>query len=91
MKEDGNNKLLTLHLDKKLRLDSPGRLGFVVGTGRTQRVDLINEDNAGLVLAGKFEEVPDQLLGFTQPLRNKIGRGDGEERGVVRFRRNGLG
>jgi hypothetical protein len=49
-----------LHLHQKLGLYAPSRLRFVVGSGRAKRVNLIDEDDGGLVLAGHLEELPNQ-------------------------------
>lgn len=63
----------TVHLDEELGLDAAGRLGLVVGTGGAERVDLIDEHDAGTLGSGHVEESLDELLGLTKPLGKKGG------------------
>lgn len=50
-------KCRTICLNEKLCLDPARRLGLIVSPRRAQRVDLVNEDDAGFVLAGQLEQV----------------------------------
>ena len=81
----------TVHLDEELGLDAAGRLTLVVGTGRAERIDLIDEDDAGTLGTGHVEEGLHKLLGLTEPLGEKGGGGDGEEGRVVGLGGNSLG
>lgn len=65
----------SLHLHKELCFNPSCRFTFVVGTGRAQRVHLVNEYNARLVFSGHFEKVLHQFLGFTQPFGYQVRTG----------------
>lgn len=80
-----------LHLHQKLGLDASHAVVLVVRSRRAHRIDLVNEDNGGLVLAGQFEEILDQLLGLAQPLGHQIRTGHREECGAIGLGGDGLG
>lgn len=72
-----------LHLHEELGFDATRRLTLVVRSRRAQRVHLVDENDARLVLTRQLEEILHQLLGFAQPLGHQIGAGHREEGGVV--------
>jgi len=45
-----------LHLHQELCLDAAGRLALVLAPGAAEGVDLIDEDDGGLVLPGQVEQ-----------------------------------
>ncbi len=80
-----------LHLHEKLGLDAACTLGLVVVTRRTQRVDLVDEDDAGSVGARQLEQILDELLALAEPLGEQIGRAHRKESGVVGLGGHGFG
>jgi len=80
-----------LHLHQELGLDAPDAVVLVVRSRRAHRIDLVDEDDRRLVLAGQLKEILDQLLGLAQPLGHQIGTGYREECGPIGFRGDGLG
>lgn len=56
-----------------------------------ERIDLVDEDNGGFMLASKLEKVADELFGFSQPLGNKVRRRNGEESRIIGLGRHGFG
>src|SRR5680860_1501766 len=72
-----------VHLDEQL---VQGLLAFVVtaahagATMSAHRVDLVHEDDEGLVLLGLLEEVPNPAGANTHKHLHEVGAGDAEER-----------
>ncbi len=52
----------TLHLDEEFCFDSPRGLGLIFTARRTERVDLVDEDDAGFMLARHLEQVLHQSV-----------------------------
>lgn len=46
----------TVHLHQQLRLDTPRRLGLALATGPAQGVDLVDEEDRGLVFSRHAEQ-----------------------------------
>mmetsp|Transcript_80622 Transcript_80622/g.215997 ORF Transcript_80622/g.215997 Transcript_80622/m.215997 type:complete len:277 (-) Transcript_80622:738-1568(-) len=67
----------TVHLHEQLRLDASRALALRVAAHRGDGVDLVDEDDGGLVLARHGEELAHQLLALAQPLAGEVGGADG--------------
>ncbi len=72
-----------VHLRKELVLESPRGLVLARGPARGgEGVDLVDEDDAGSVVARHGEERGHQLLALAEPLRHQDRRRDVEEGGA---------
>mmetsp|Transcript_27604 Transcript_27604/g.63508 ORF Transcript_27604/g.63508 Transcript_27604/m.63508 type:complete len:438 (-) Transcript_27604:465-1778(-) len=79
-----------LHAHQKLVLHPARCVGLAIRAAAAKCVDLVDEDDRGLLLGRHLEEVTPQPLRLAQPLGDEVGGGDREE-GAVHLRRNRLG
>mmetsp|Transcript_34984 Transcript_34984/g.82491 ORF Transcript_34984/g.82491 Transcript_34984/m.82491 type:complete len:353 (-) Transcript_34984:182-1240(-) len=79
-----------LHAHQKLVLHPARCVGLAIRAAAAKCVDLVDEDDRGLLLGRHLEEVTHQPLRLAQPLGDEVGGGDREE-GAVHLRRNRLG
>ncbi len=57
----------------------------------TKNILLTDENDARLVFSGELEQISDEFLGFTEPLRDKISARDREKGRVIGLGRHGFG
>jgi hypothetical protein len=72
-----------VELDQELRLQAARRLVLARGPRAQERVDLIDEDDGGGLVARDREERAHELLALADVARREGRRGDAEEGGLV--------
>lgn len=64
----------TLHLNEEFGFNSARGIVFSLRSATTQRIDLIDENDRGLLVTGHLKQLFDQLFRFSHPLAHQVRR-----------------